>query len=68
MLPKHAVVFDPDDVIGVLRIVISQMLQYFQLHLGLVLKPLFISNNFHSHDFACLVVHAPQSLPETTLA
>lgn len=68
MLPEHAVIFYADDVVCVLGVVISQVLQNLQLDLSLVLKSLFVPNNFYSHDFAGLVVHAPKCLPETALA
>ena len=68
MLPEHAVVFDPYYVVGIIRVILLQMQQYFQLDAGLVLELLLISDDLQGYDFFGLVVDALERLPEGSLA
>lgn len=67
MLPEHAVVFDPNDVVGIIWVVLFEMQQYFQLDASLVLELLFISDDLQGNDFFGLVVDALECLPKGAL-
>lgn len=67
MLPEHAVVFDSDDVVRVIRVILFQVEQDLQLDPGLVLEFLLVPDDFDGHDLAGLVVDALQGLSEGAL-
>ena len=64
MLAEHAVVFDANDVVRVLRIVLLQVQQNLELHACLMLEFLLVSDDLDGYDLACLVIHALQGLSE----
>ncbi len=67
MLPKDRIVFQPDDIVHIIRIVFLQVHQDLELHSCLVMEPLFVSDNLHCHKRVCLIVIAFKGLAETTL-
>ena len=68
MLPEHAVVLDPNDIICVVRVIFLKMQQYFQLHSRLVLELLLVSDNLDRNNFSSFVIDTFESLPEGALA
>lgn len=64
MLTEHAVVFDTNDVVRVLGIVLLQVQQDLELHACLVLEFLLVSDDLDGDDLARLVIHALQGLPK----
>lgn len=62
MLPKHAVIFDTNDVVGVFWIILLQVQQNFELNTSLMLELLFVSDDLDCNDLASLVIDALQSL------
>ena len=62
MLPKHAVIFDTNDVVGVFWIIVLQVQQNFELNTSLMLELLFVSDDLDCNDLASLVIDALQSL------
>jgi hypothetical protein len=56
MLPIHAIVFDPNDIVGVIWIIFFQMQQYFQLDPCLMLELFLISNNFDCNNFSRFMI------------
>lgn len=62
MVPKLVHLFHADDVVLVVRIVVSQMRKYFHFNLCLVLKFLTVLDDFDRHDLFLLVVVALNGL------
>lgn len=67
MLPEDDVVLDPDDVVRVVGVVRSQVLQQFELDARLVLESLLVPDQLYGHYLLRLVVEALQRLPEAAL-
>jgi hypothetical protein len=68
MLPKHAVIFYSNYVICIIWIVIFKMEQNLQLHSSLMLKLLFVSDNFDGNNFSCFMVNTFKRLTKRPLA
>lgn len=68
MLSEHAIVFNSNDVVCVLRVVLFKMQQDLELYSGLVLELLLVADDLDGYDLASLVVHTLQGLPEGALA
>jgi hypothetical protein len=68
MLPKHHIILYSNYVKRVIRVILSQMHQYFQLYPSLMLKSLFIPYQLYSHILLSLMIVAFNSLTETSLA
>jgi len=68
MVSKHAVVLDPDNIIGVFWVVFSQVEQNLQLYSGLVLELLLIPYDLNGYDLSRHVIDAFQSLSEASFA
>ena len=64
MLSEHAIVFDSNDVIGVIRVIFFQVEQDFEFYASLMLEFLLVPDDLQSYDFFCFVVNAFQSLTE----
>lgn len=45
MLSEYGIVFDTNDVVHIVRVVLLQVVQDIKFHTGLVVEPLFVSNN-----------------------
>lgn len=67
MLSKHAVVFDPNDIICIVRVVFFQMKQDFKFDSGLVLEFLLVSDNLESHNLFGLMIDTFESLSKGSL-
>lgn len=61
-------VLDLYNIIHVVRIIVAQMQKNLKLYLGLVFEFLLVSNNFHSHNLASLVVNAAKRLTKWTFS
>ena len=57
-----AVVFDSDDVVGVVWVVVAQVKQDFKLNSGLMLELFLVSYYLDRHNFFGFVVEALQGL------
>jgi hypothetical protein len=57
-----------NDVVSVVEVIILQMLQDFEFNTCLVLKLLFVSDNFDGYNFSCLMIVAFKSLTKTTFS
>ena len=68
MRPEGTVVLNADDVVRVIRVVVSQMLEYLQLNSRLVLKLLLVTYYLNSHELSCFMVNCLQCLTKRTFA
>jgi hypothetical protein len=68
VLPEHAVIFYPDDVICIIWVIVAKVQQNFELDASLVLELFFVSYYLDSYDFSGFVVNALESLSEGPLA
>ena len=68
MLSEHTVVFNPDDVVCVLGVVVSQVEEDFELDSRLVLQLFLVPDDLYSHNLACFVVQAFESLAKGPLS
>lgn len=58
MMTERLEVKHPYDVVLVILVIVIKHFKNFQLYTGLVLKPLFVPNNFNRYCLMCLVVIA----------
>ena len=58
MLSKHAVIFDPYYVVGVVWVIFFQVKQNLKLNTGLVLELLFVTNDFDRYNLPGFVINA----------
>lgn len=58
MLSKHAVIFDPYNVVGVVWVIFFQVKQNLKLNTGLVLELLFVTNDFDRYNLPSFVINA----------
>lgn len=68
MFSKDGVVFGSYDVIYIFRVVFFEMHQNLQLYPSLMMKSLFVSDDFNSNDLISLIIVTFQSLTETALS
>jgi hypothetical protein len=68
MLSKDAVVFDSDDVVYIIRVVLSQVIEDVKFNSSLVMKSLLVSDDLDGDLFICLVVTAFKGLSKAALA
>ena len=68
MVSEDAVVFDLNNIVLVVWVMLLQMLQNSQLHSCLMLVSLFILDDLDCYDLACLVVKALNGLSKTAFA
>jgi len=68
MLSEHAVIFNPDDVVGVIWVVFFEMEQDFQLHTGLMLELLFVPDDLNSHYFSGFMINTLQCLSKRSFS
>lgn len=68
MLSKYTVVFNLYNIVRVVWVLVFEMLQNFELDSSLVPELLLVPDYLNTHNLFVLVVVAPQSLAETTLA
>ena len=64
MLPEHAVVFDANDIVCVLRVIFLEVQQYLQLYASLMLELLLVSDDLDRYNLSSLVVNALERLSE----
>jgi hypothetical protein len=62
VLPEHAVVFDSNNVVRVLGIVLFQMQQNLEFYTCLMLELLLVPDDLDCDDFARLVIDAFEGL------
>jgi len=62
MVPENAMIFDLDDVILILRVLLLEVLEDAKLDTCLVLVSLLVFDDFDGNNLACFVVQALQSL------
>ena len=62
MVSEHAIIFNSDNIIGVIDIIIPQMQKNFQFNPSLMLELLLISDDFYCNDFLGFVVETFQRL------
>ena len=62
MLPEHAVVFDPNDIVCVLRVIFLEVQQYLELYASLMLELLLVPDDLDCDDFARLVIDTFEGL------
>ena len=58
MLSKHAVIFDPNNVVGVVWVIFFQVKQNLKLNSGLMLELLFVTNDFDGYNLPSFVINA----------
>lgn len=68
MLPEDYIVLDSYDIVSVVRIALFQMHEYLELHAGLMLEALLVSDELYGHQFLRLVIEALECLAEAPLA
>lgn len=68
MLPEHAIILNPNNIVRVLWVIFFQVQQDFQLNACLVLELFLVPDNFDGDDLVCLVVYAFKCLAERALA
>lgn len=64
MISELKVLFYSHDVVLVFRIVISKFLEYFHLNQALIMKSLFVSDDFHCNLFLFFMIDAFQAVPK----
>lgn len=62
MLPEHAVVFYPNNIVSVIWVIIFEMEQNLELNSCLMLELLLISNNLNSNYLSRLMINALERL------
>lgn len=68
MISKHKRFFDSNDVIIVLRIIISQMCKHIHFNISLIVKLLLVSNNLQSNKLFVLMIETFQSLSKAAFS
>jgi hypothetical protein len=68
MVSENHVVFYSNNIILIHLIMIIQKLEYLKLHTGLILKLLFVLNNFKSNNFIILMIETFDSLSKAARA
>ena len=68
MLSKYHIVFNPDNIIHIVFVMVIQILQNSQLYSSLILKLLLIADDFDGDIFVCLMVKALNGLAKAALA
>ena len=68
MVSEHKSLFDSNDVVVILRIVVSKMCQHIYLNISLIIEFLLVSNYLQSHILFSLMIKAFQSLPKTSFS
>ena len=68
MLSEYRVVFDSDDIIHIIRVVLFQIVKNLKFNTSLVMEPLFVSNYLQCDELIGFVIVAFQSLTETTFS
>lgn len=68
MLPEHAVVFDPNDIVCVLRVIFLEVQQYLELYTSLMLELLLVSDDLDRYNLSSLVVNALERLSKRPFA
>ena len=67
VVAEREVVDEVDDVVGAVRVLLPQVLQYPYLLHGLAVETLLVPHNLERHVLLRLVVERLENLPETTL-
>ena len=67
VLSKQHIVLDPDDVVGIILVVVVEVLQQLEFDSGLVLKLLLVPDYLNRYFLLCLVVEAFDSLAKAAL-
>jgi len=68
VLPEHAVVFDPNDIVCVLRVIFLEVQQYLELYASLMLELLLVSDDLDRYNLSSLVVNALECLSKRSFA
>jgi hypothetical protein len=68
MLPENRIIFDPNDVIDIFRVIFFEVVKYVKFDAGLMMKPLLVPDYLDGHELIGLVVEAFECLPEGSLA
>lgn len=68
MFPEYAVVFDPYDIVYIIRVMFLEVIEDIKFDSSLMMKSLLIADNFDSYFLICFVIFAFQSLSEATFA
>ena len=66
MFPEEKTVFNPNNIVLVILIVVFQVLQNLQFHLSLVLELFLVPDNLECDSLACFMIVALNSLSERT--
>jgi hypothetical protein len=67
MFPKDNIILDPNNIESIIWIVLLQMHQNLKLYTSLMLEPLFVADQFHSHKLLSFMIKAFKSLSEAAL-
>ena len=68
MLPKHYVILNPDNVIGIVWIILLQVHQDLELDTCLMLESLLVPDKLNSHKLFGLMINAFEGLAKATFA
>lgn len=68
MLPEYSVVFNSNDIVDIVWIVLLQKHEYFKLNTCLMMESFFVPYDLHSHELIGLVVVTFQGLTEAALS
>ena len=68
MLAEHTIIFDPNNIILVVLVMVVQIFENLQLNSCLVLEFFLISDDLDSHHLLSLVIEALDSLSKAALA
>lgn len=66
MFSEHDTLFDPNNIMLIIGVVISEMFEDLNLHSCLMLKLLLVPDDLHCHHFFLLMIKALQSLSKTS--
>lgn len=58
MLSKYRIIFDSNNVVDILWIMLSKIVQYVKFNTSLMMKSFLVSDDFDSHKFIRLIVEA----------
>jgi hypothetical protein len=64
VLPENDIILDKDDIVGIIRIILFQVHKNLELNPSLMLKALFIPDQFHSNKFFRFMIKTLESLPK----
>ena len=67
MLSKDHIIFDSNNIIHIIFVMVIQILQNSELYSGLILKLFLIADDFDGDLLVCLMVKALNGLAKATL-